>query len=682
MPRDSKRTTGKRHTCHPAVTSARRSAMLRYIARLSVILATLWLAACNNNPQPAPLHKTRPDGTPWVVRYQALRADPRSFDPQYTYDQMSRKVIEGVYETLLEYHPMKTEPYELQPCIAAEKPIKAPDGLSYEFRIKPGVMYHEDVCFDPEHKVKKTREVVAEDMQYVFQRIADPAVESPFESVFEECLVGMKETHDAADANPDKKLNYNRQRVAGVEVLDRYRLRIKLTKQYPQILYWLAFQCTAPVAREAVEYYNGKEGREDFHKFGSVGTGPYRIVNYIPRSRVTLERVPNYTTTVFPSDGFPPDKAEWLKTLAGKPLPFIDEIQLTVQQENIPRFVQFRQGYLDIMGVDKDSFVSMVSPMKSLSPEFQAKGTILEPAFEISTFWMSFNMDDPLIGKNLKLRQALACAYDAKRYVEIFYAGVAPVATQLLPYGIFGYDKNHPARYPFDLERAKQLMAEAGYPGGRDASGKQLEIAMTAQADGSEQRLRAEFEQRCFEKLGIKVKVVEVTFAHMQDIEDRGTYQVLSGGGWGADYPDPENYFMLLYSKNVPPAGKNYFRFRDDEYDRVYEKMVVTENGLERLEMIRQLNKIIEEKCPIFPTFNKAQYLSVQPWCPLTQHNLMYEVDGGHKYLVTDVAMRDRLRAEWNRPALWPAVLLGLLVVGGIFAFVRAVRRTRQQTAA
>ena len=651
--------------------------MLRHIARLSIILATWWLAACDNNPHPAPLQKTRPDGSPWVVRYQAIRADPRSFDPQYTYDQISRKVIESVYDTLLEYHPMKTDPYELQPCMLAEMPVKSPDGLSYECRIRPGIHFHDDPCFPG----GKGRELVAEDIQFVFQRLTDPAVESPFESIFEDCLLGMKETHDAASQNPNRKLDYDKQRVPAVEVLDRYRFRLKLTKQYPQILYWLAFQCTAPVAREAVEYYNGKNGREDFHKFACVGTGPFKIEKYVPRSRVTLQRVPNYTTSVFPSDGFPADKAEFLGKLAGKPLPFLDEIQLTVQAENIPRFVQFRQGYLDVMGVDKDSFVAMVSPMKTLSEEFAKKGTILEPAFEISTFWTSYNMEDPVVGKNLKLRQALACAADSKRYCEIFYAGVAPVATQLLPLGIFGHDRNHPARYPFDLERAKQLLAEAGYPGGRDASGQQLELTMTAQSEGSEQRQRAEFEQRCFEKLGIKVKVVEVTFAHLQDIEDRGNFQILSGGGWGADYPDPENYFMLLYSKNVPPAGKNYFRFRDPDYDRIFEKMVVTENGPERMEMIRQLNQIIEEKCPIFPTFHKAQYLSVQPWAPLTQHNLMYEVDGGHKYLVTDPAMRERLQQEWNRPAVWPAVLLGLISVGGVLAFIRAVRRTRQQTA-
>src|SRR5204863_2159605 len=139
----------------------------------------------------------------------------------------------------------------------------------------------------------------------------------------------------------------------------------------------------------------------------------------------------------------------------------------------------------------------------------------------------------------LKLRQALAHAYDSARYSEIFYSGVAPVATQLVPPGIFGFEKDRPARYPFDLKKAAQLLAEAGYPGGHDANGNQLELTVTAQVDSSEYRQRAEFDQRSFEKLGIKVKINGVTFAHMQDVEDKGDFQIMGGTGWGADYPDP-----------------------------------------------------------------------------------------------------------------------------------------------
>jgi ABC-type transport system substrate-binding protein len=305
----------------------------------------------------------------------------------------------------------------------------------------------------------------------------------------------------------------------------------------------------------------------------------------------------------------------------------------------------------------------------------------LEKDFEICTFWQSFNMDDPILGKNVKLRKAIAHAYDGARYSEIFYSGVPPVPTQLLPVGIFGYEKDRPAPFPYDVEKAKQLLAEAGYPGGRDASGNQLELTLTDQTSGSEERQRAEFDQRSMEQLGIKVKVNGVTFAKMQDLEDKGDFQIMAGTGWGADYPDPENFFMLFYSKNIPPAGKNYARYRNPEYDRAFEKMASMDNGPERMELVRQLQKFLDDDCPMFPTFTKAFYTAVQPWARRTHDNLMYEVEGGIKFLTQDPALRDRLRREWNRPLIWPAYVLGALVLGFVLAFIRAVRRTKNQTA-
>jgi oligopeptide transport system substrate-binding protein len=651
--------------------------MLRQTA--AAISVALAMAACDNNPHPAPLREKDDDGSPWVVRYQAMRTDPRSFDPQYTYDQMSRKAIEAVYDTLLEYHPLKTDPYELIPCMLAEMPVREEGGLAYSFRMKEGIHFHDDPCFPD----GKGREVVAEDVQFVFQRIADPEVLSPFLSVFEESIAGIAEANAAAKENGGK-FDYQKHRVSGIEVLDRYRFRLRMKKDYPQILYWLAFQCTAPTAREAVAYYDGREHdgvrREDFRKFASVGTGPFRIVQYTPRSHVRLERVKGYKTSVFPSDGAPPEKAEWLKQFAGKSLPFIDEIQMSVIGENIPRFVLFRQGYLDGISVDKDAYNAMVSPMRTVSAEYAARDTVLEPDFELSTFWLAFNMDDPVVGKNKKLRQAIAHSFDSARYSEIFYSGVAPVATQLLPPGIFGYEKGRPARYPFDLEKSRRLLAEAGYPGGRDPSGKQLEITLASPTDSSEYRQRAEFLQMAVEKLGIKVPVNGVTFARMQDIEDRGDFQFVEAG-WGADYPDPENYFMLLYSKNIPPVGKNYYRYRNPEFDDIFERMTVTPNGPERLALIRKLNEIVDEDIPLATTFNKAFYGAVQPWAKRTHNNLMLETEGGVKYLQTDVAERARRQREWNRPVLWPAYGLGVLAIAAIAAFIRALRRTRNQVA-
>ena len=650
-----------------------RQATRSVLGLLSSVFCLLFLPGCGNDPNPEPLHKTRADGQPWVTRYAGMTEDPRSFDPQFMYDQMSRRVMEAVYDTLLEYHPMKTDPYEVRPALLEDMPKKevSADGkVSYLCRLKTLARFHDDVCF-PEGK---GRQVVASDVYYGFQRLCDPKVESPFLSTLAEYILGLQEAHDVAEKSGT--FDYSG-KLPGIEVLDAQTFRIHLTKPYPQIIYWLAMHCTTPVAREAVEYYDGKEHdgvvRPDFHKFHAVGTGPYRIREYTPRQRVRLERVEGYATTTFPSDGFPPEKAAWLQQFAGKPLPLSDEVNLSILRENIPIFILTRQGYLDGMAVNKDAFNAMLTPTRELAPKYKQRGMFLEKDIEPSTFWISFNMEDPIVGKNKRLRQALSCSYDAQTYTDIFYSSVAPVAEQMVPPGLFGYDHAWRNPYGHDPERAKRLLAEAGYPGGRDASGKQLELTIDCAAVSSEDRQRVEFVQRGMERLGVKVKVIENTFAHLLRKEDTGDFQMADGTGWGADYPDPENFYFLLYSKNVPPAGKNVCRFRNPEFDRLFEQMATMENGPERLAIVKQLTALVGEEVPQIFNFHKAYYTTVQPWAPRTHNNLMLE--GGLRFLTVDPVLREKLRAEWNRRPLWPLALLGALIVAAIGYAVHWNRR-------
>jgi ABC-type transport system substrate-binding protein len=650
--------------------------MLRLRTRaafLSLLALALALPACSNDPNPPPFKKAHPDGTPWRVRYSGLSEDPRSLDPQFMYDQMSRRVLECVYDTLLEYHPLKTDPYEVRPAMLEALPQKevSPDGsMSYLCRLKRGIRFHDDKCFP----AGKGREVVAEDVHFAFQRLCDPKIESPFHANLAEYVADMKEAHDEA-ANAGA-FDYSR-RIKGVEVLDSHSFRIHLTKPYPQIIYWLAMHCTTPVAREAVEYYDGKvhDGklRGDFRKFQTVGTGPYRVAQYVPRQRVRLVRAwppGEYRTTVFPEDGIPPEQEALLRPLAGQPLPFIDEVHFAIIRENIPIFILTRQGYLDGMAVNKDAFAAMITPERDLSAKFRDRGLKLEKDVDVATFWISINMEGPLLGKNKKLRQALSCAYDRQAYSDIFYNSVAPPAEQLMPPGLYGYKRDWKNPYGYDPEKGRRLMAEAGFPNGIDPStGRPLEIVMDTVAAGSEDRQRSEFVQRCYAQLGIRIKVNENTFARLLEKQDTGDFTLADGTGWGADYPDPENFFFLFYSKNMPPRGKNASRYNNPEFDKVFEQMATMENSPERLALVRRMNEILAEDCPLILTFHKAYYSAVQPWAPRVHGNLMLE--GGVKYLLIDPEVREQKRREWNQKPLWPLLLACGLLAGGITYAIR-----------
>jgi len=630
------------------------------------------LAGCDNNPHPRPLHEKRADGKPWVVSYRAIGDDPRSLDPQFSYDTTGNAVIAQIYESLLQYSPFKTDPYELEPCLAEEMPVRTQhaDGTeTYEFRIKKGIFFHDDPCFPD----GRGRELTAADFVYTFQRIADPAVECPVLSTLQDFITGLAPAY--LEAKKAGKFDYS-QPTGAITVVDDRTFRLNLLKAYPQIQYWLAMPFTSPVPREAVEYYDGKNGR-DLFKFHPVGTGPYRLAEWSRSRLIRLARHERYTATRFPQGGWPPSVEAACRPLAGAPLPLLDEVQFAVIREAIPAWLLFRQGYLDRSGVGKDVFNSVITAGQTLSEAFRARGVQLFKDVQPATFYSEFNMDDPVLGKNVHLRQALSTVYNQTRANDIFGNGIDIKAEQLLPPGVIGYQPGF--KNPFrteDVPQAKALLAKAGYPGGIDPkTGQPLVLTLDVVAGNAESRQRAEFDQTQIEQLGLRCKIEENTWARFQDKKIRGLFQINTGSGWNADYPDPENFFFLFYGKNIPPQGSNYTRFSNPEFDGLFERMATMDNGPERLAIIHRLNAILVEECPIILTFHSVAFTLSQPWVPRILDNAMLASGGGSKYTTLDPVLRAEKIREWNRTPTWPLWLLAALGAGVVgYAVVRARR--------
>ncbi len=653
---------------------------LSSLTRLLFLAATtLWLAGCGNDPNPRPLHDKRPDGSPWLVRYGALPDEPRSLDPQFAYEETSRAVLEPVVEMLLEYAPMKTDPYEVVPCLLESMPEHTanPDGTQdYLCKLKRGILFHDDPCFPG----GKGRELTATDALFAWQRIADPKVECPVQSTLAEYVAGLAEVAEAGKTSTTG-FDYS-QPIRGIEIIDDHTFKIHLLKPYPQIIYWLAMHFTSPMPREWVEYYDGRSHPDGpggemqirpLYKWKPVATGAFVFREYTPGQRVRLERNPHYITTRFPEGGWPPEKEALNRPLAGRALPLVDEIDFTIFRETLPVFLLARQGYLDGMAVSKDAFNSVVTVSQQLTPRYRERGMTIEKDIEPSSFWLMFNMQDPVLGPRPKLRQALSCAFQPQGWIDIFYNGVAPVSQQLIPPGIFGFQKGFTNPYGPDLEKGKRLLAEAGFPNGRDAStGRQLEMTMDVTATGATERQMAEYEQRQFEQLGIKVRVIENTFPRLLEKEDQGNFQIASTG-WQADYPDPENFFFLFYSKNFPPTGKNTGRYLNPEFDRLFEQMATMEGSPERFEIVKKMNALLLEDCAMIPFFNKAYYRLISPFAPRTHNNLMLE--GGVKYAVLDYDLREKKRREWNPVANWPIAVAVFAALGAVGYGVMLNRR-------
>ena len=619
--------------------------------------------------------------------------------------------------------------------LAADAPLAAIAHSVYEIRIRPGIRYQPHPAFasdeDGQPRYREvdrerlagidkiadfthtgTRELVADDYIYQIKRLAHPRLHSPIFSMMAERIVGLRELGTALQAGAralpaDAWLDLDDFPLAGVSRVDRYTYRITLRGKYPQFVYWLAMPFFAPVPREVDRFYQqpGMAEKNLTLDWYPVGTGPFMLTENDPNSRMILERNPNFHGETYPCQGEPEDAAAGLLADCGKPLPFIEQAIFSREKESIPYWNKFLQGYYDASGISSDSFDQAVrlgiGGDVQLTDEMRDQGIRLLTSVRASIFYLGFNMLDPLVGglgeQPTKLRQALSMVIDQEEFISIFMNGRGIAATSPLPPGIFGYlegrEGSNPVVYDWVDGRpqrkpvavAKRLLAEAGWPNGRHAtSGEPLVLHLDTTTGGMGEKSRLDWLTRQFAKLDIQLVVRSTDFNRFQEKVRKGAVQ-LYYLGWNADYPDPENFLFLLAGSEgkVAKAGENASNYTNPEFDRLFEQMKNLESdgprGAERLAIIRQAIALLQHDAPWIYGFHPKSYTLGHVWL----HNRKPTDVGNNilKYQRVDVAQRQRLRQEWNRPVLWPLAAAAVLWVAVILPAALAYRRRERSTA-
>jgi len=304
---------------------------------------------------------------------------------------------------------------------------------------------------------------------------------------------------------------------------------------------------------------------------------------------------------------------------------------------------------------------------------------------------------DPLVGglnsRSTKLRQAISIAIDQEEFISIFQNGRGIPAQSPLPPGIFGYELgeegiNHtvydwadgqPRRKPIEL--ARKLMAEAGYPNGRDEkTGEPLVLNLDTTGGGAGEKSRLDWLTRQFAKLDIQLVIRATDFNRFQDKIRKGAVQ-LYYLGWNADYPDPENFFFLLDGKEskVGQGGENASNYANPEFDRLFVRMKHMDNTPERLHIVRQMNRILQHDAPWVFGMHPKSYTLGHRWLKNRKPN---EVGNNIlKYQRIDAVDRENARKAWNQPVLWP-LLAGLLVLAAAIIPAWIGYRRREQRGA
>jgi len=617
-------------------------------------------------------------------------------------------------------------------------PNASPDKVAqsiYDITIKPGIRYQPHPAFARDEQGRfryhdlteeqldhvrtlsdlqesGTRELIASDYVYQLKRLAHPKLNSPIFGIMSNYIVGMKEYAPTLQQAYDELLKTSSDKdnvyidltqypLEGVEVVDRYTYRIRIYGKYPQLLYWLTLPFFAPIPPEVDRFYAqpGLIEKNINLDWYPVGTGPYMLTVNNPNRQMVLERNPNFHGEHYPASGDPGDEALGLLKDAGKPLPFIDRVVFSLEKENIPYWNKFLQGYYDTSNITSDSFDQAINISSqgepSLTDEMQAKGMRLLTAIGTTTFYSGFNMLDPVTGgyseSARKIRRAIAIAVDYEEYISIFLNGRGLPAQGPLPPGIFGYIPGKAGHNPYVydwekgkaermfIEHARRLLAEAGYPDGRDAkTGEPLLINLDTAASGPDAKAQLDWWRKQFKKLNIQLNIRSTDYNRFQDKMNNGTAQIFQWG-WNADYPDPENFLFLLYgpNKKVGNNGENAANYDNPEFNALFEKMKNMDNSPERQAIINKMIEIARQDGPWLWGFHPKGFSLYHAWYYNAKPNLM--ANNTLKYKRIDPLLRARKRAEWNKPVLWPVYALAGLIIVIVLPGIITYRRKERQ---
>ena len=561
------------------------------ILLITLIMAALTIIGCRNS-------EPKEDPNEMVLRH-VLPAKISSFDPGNINDTTSSSVASQIYECLYQYHFLK-RPYEAIPQLAEDMPQVSADGLTYTIKIKKGVHFADDKCF----KNGKGRELKAEDFVFSLKRIANMRYVSKNWWYLDNKIVGLNEFRDyTKDCKTEYDADYSRP-VEGLQATDDYTLVIKLKKPWPQLIYVLAYSSMAAVPKEAVDYYR------DQIISHPVGTGPYILKMWRRGSYVELVRNPNFRVELYPSEGAPGDAQAGYLEDAGKRLPFADRITWTIVEESQPAWLLFMQGRVDASGIPKDNYAEVFNENRELTPKMKQLNMKMETYSDPSTYWLGFNMEDPVLGKNKPLREAISRAIDRKKYIDLFSNGRNVVADGFIPPVISSYDPTIKEKgyAKYDPNEAIELIKEAEKING----GPIPELKLSMPGTDSVIVQYGQFFKRQFDAVGLNVTMEYMDWPTYLNKISTKSAQMFSSG-WVADYPDAENFLQLFYSENISP-GANNFNYVNPEFDNLYKKFSVMPDSPERTELYRQAERMVLDDYPAAFLVHQVAYALYHDW--------------------------------------------------------------------
>ncbi|MDP4280633.1 MAG: ABC transporter substrate-binding protein [Bacteroidota bacterium] len=479
-----------------------------------------------------------------VFRYNEA-AGISSLDPAFARDQANIWAVHQLFNGLVQLDTR----LNICPAIAKSWEI-SPDGMKYTFHLRKDVFFHDDLVFPG----GRGRRVNAHDFVFSFNRITNPRVASPGLWIFN--YVSQEKGRYAFDASDDSTFI------------------IRLNQAFPPFLGLLSTVYCSVVPMEAVAEYG-----QDFRKH-PVGTGPFKFKLWKEGIKLVLVKNTRYFETYY-----------------GKRLPFLDGVAITFLSDKQSAFLEFLKGRLDFMsGIDPTYKDELLTPDGKLKPRYSGRFHMITKPY-LNTEYLGILMDTSLSEVNTsplrlkKIRQAINYAFDRRKMIRFLRNNIGfPGINGIIPRGLPPYDSTS-AGYDYNPEKARKLLAEAGYPDGKGMP----PITLTTTSDYLD---ICKYLQNRLGEEGIQMKIEVSPPAAVKEMKAQAKLPFFRAS-WIADYPDAENYLSLFSTRNFCPNGPNYTRFSNPKFDKLYDISMAAVNDTLRQTCYHKMDSLIMEEAPV-----------------------------------------------------------------------------------
>ena len=482
-----------------------------------------------------------------VFRYNESKGIA-TLDPAYAKSQTLIWPVHQLFNGLVQMDSS----LHIKPCIARSWEI-SDDGTTYTFYLRDDVYFHAHKLFPN----GEGRKVTASDFVYSLQRIYDPRTASPGTWIF----------------------NYL-DKQAGPRAINDSTLKIYLKRPFPAFLGLLTMEYCSVVPGEIVKHYGSEFGRHP------VGTGPFYFKMWREGEKLIFLKNQNY----------------FEKDRQGYRLPYLDAVAITFISDKQSEFLEFIKGNLDFLsGISPANKDELLTRAGHLNPKYENQ-LVMHTQPYLNTEYLGFLVDTSMEEvknspvSNVLVRKAINYGFDRKKMIQYLRNNIGTPANRgFIPKGLPAFAGDTGRGYTYNPDKARNLLAEAGYPNGKGL--KAIKLTTT-----DDYRDICEFIQHQLSEIGMEIDIEISTGATFRDMVANSKL-LFFRGSWIADYPDAENYLALFYSKNFSPGGPNYTHYQNNAYDVLYEKALNTMNSRKRQQLYRQMDRMIVADAPVVPLY-------------------------------------------------------------------------------